>query len=111
MAIKNKETSGSNSEKKKASHIDQEEHSKTASFSSEHKKKTRQAQEDIDEQYQRLRESASELFEEGKKKISETQDILKEYPEHLIKNIQKNPITSVLIAGGIGFILAKLFRK
>lgn len=65
----------------------------------------------INEQYQRLLVNANELLEEGKKQAAEFNDIIKEYGDELSKNVQKNPVTSLLVAGGVGFILSALLKK
>lgn len=67
-------------------------------------------------------EAASELLNEGKKWANEVRDeginracqaeeSLKECSDQLLKKIQQNPLSSVLIAGGIGFLLSKILRK
>lgn len=53
---------------------------------------------------------ARELYEEGLYKINEVEDNMKEHSEQLIKKIKQNPLSSVLIAGGIGFLLSKLLK-
>lgn len=54
---------------------------------------------------------ASEIYMDNAKKVSHAQDSMKEYSEDLSKKIKANPLTSLLIAGGIGFILSSLLRK
>lgn len=54
---------------------------------------------------------ANELYEEGINKLSEAEQHFKEYSELFAKKIQEKPLTSILIAGGIGFILSKFLRK
>lgn len=54
---------------------------------------------------------ANELYEEGLIKVSQAEDELKKCSHQAVKQVQKNPLTSVLIAGGIGFILSILLRK
>lgn len=71
-------------------------------------------------------DAACALLNEGKKFINEVYadglnracsaeaDIeanLKEYSDELVSKIQKNPLSSVLIAGGIGFLLSVLLKK
>jgi ElaB/YqjD/DUF883 family membrane-anchored ribosome-binding protein len=51
------------------------------------------------------------LCEEGINKVSETEDTIKECSDRLLKKVQENPLASVLIAGGIGFLLSKLMKK
>lgn len=54
---------------------------------------------------------ANELYEDGLNKVSEAEDNLKEYSDELIKKVRANPVASVLIAGGIGFLLSRLLKK
>jgi len=54
---------------------------------------------------------ANEMYADSKHKISEVEDHVKEYTDQVSKKVQENPLASVLIAGGIGFLLSKIFRK
>ena len=54
---------------------------------------------------------ASDIYEDGMDKMSEAQRTAKEYSDELLVSVQKNPLTSVLIAAGVGFILSSLLRK
>lgn len=54
---------------------------------------------------------ANELYEDGLNKVNEVEDKVKIQSDQLLQKVQQNPLTSVLIAGGIGFLLAKLMRK
>ncbi|WP_298622317.1 hypothetical protein [uncultured Legionella sp.] len=54
---------------------------------------------------------AHELYEDNLKKVGETQDHLKEYSDELTQKVKENPITSLLIAGGIGFLISSLLKK
>ncbi len=54
---------------------------------------------------------ANEMREEGLHKITEAEEDIKEYSDQLLKKVQENPLASVLIAGGIGFLLSSLLRK
>lgn len=69
-----------------------------------------------------LEEAASELFKEGKKRVNEVyeeglnkaceiEENIKAYSDQLVRKIQQNPVTSVLIAGGIGYLLSKIMKK
>lgn len=53
---------------------------------------------------------ANELYNEGLNKVCEAEDQMKEYSEHLIKKVKENPVSAVLIAGGIGFLLSKILK-
>jgi ElaB/YqjD/DUF883 family membrane-anchored ribosome-binding protein len=54
---------------------------------------------------------AHELYEEGLHKMGQAEDSVKNYSDELLKKVQEKPLTSVLIAGGIGFLLAKILKK
>lgn len=54
---------------------------------------------------------ANELYSDGTKKIESAEESIKEYSDSLLKKVQENPLASVLIAGGIGFILSRLLKK
>ena len=43
--------------------------------------------------------------------MSAAEDSVKKYSDDLLKKVQENPLTSVLIAGGIGFLLSKILNK
>ena len=54
---------------------------------------------------------AHELYEDGLQKVASVEDEMKEYSDKLMRNVQENPLTAILIAGGIGFLLSTLFKK
>lgn len=56
-------------------------------------------------------EGAENLYEEGKRKINDLNDSVGEYAEQLTNKIKEKPLTSLLIAGGIGYLLSHLLRK
>ncbi len=66
-------------------------------------------------------DAVGDLWVEGKKlanalydgihRLSATEQELEQYADHMMVNIKKNPLKSVLIAGGIGFLLAALLKK
>ena len=69
-----------------------------------------------------VKETASELLHEGKKmanelyedslnQVGKAQENVKEYSEELLTKVKENPLASILIAGGIGFILSSLLKK
>jgi hypothetical protein len=55
--------------------------------------------------------TAESFLNEGMKVIAGAQDSLNLYKRDLNLTVQRHPIPSVLIAGGIGYILCALFRK
>ena len=56
-------------------------------------------------------EGVSHLYEESKQKVHNLEDCMGEYSDEIIKTIKDKPLTSVLIAGGIGFLLSRLLKK
>ena len=54
---------------------------------------------------------AHELHDEGLNKVNHVEDQVKEYSDQLLKKVQENPLTSILIAGGIGFLLSKILKR
>lgn len=61
-----------------------------------------------------LRESkklAHELYEEGLGKVGDAQKNIKTHSDQVLKKVRKNPMTSVLVAAGVGFLLSSILRK
>ena len=54
---------------------------------------------------------ANELYKESLNQANAIEDQVKEYSDTLLKKVQENPLASVLIAGGIGFLLSTLLKK
>jgi ElaB/YqjD/DUF883 family membrane-anchored ribosome-binding protein len=79
--------------------------SKTKSHNGSHIK---EAAEDLLHEGKKM---AYEIYEDGLNKVNEAQDNVKEYSDELVKKVQDNPLTSILIAGGIGFLLSSILRK
>jgi ElaB/YqjD/DUF883 family membrane-anchored ribosome-binding protein len=74
----------------------------------EHKQKITDAASDI---VNEGKEYVSELYEEGCYHLDEAQRIAKEYSDQMLIKVQRNPLSSVLIAAGVGFFLSTLLRK
>jgi ElaB/YqjD/DUF883 family membrane-anchored ribosome-binding protein len=54
---------------------------------------------------------AEDLVQEGLKKTRQTEESIRECSDQLLRKVQENPLASILIAGGVGFLLAKILRK
>ncbi|KTD52766.1 DUF883 C-terminal domain-containing protein [Legionella quateirensis] len=54
---------------------------------------------------------ANEVYQEGVHKVSDAEEVVKEYSDKLVQKIQEKPLTSVLVAAGVGVLLAALLRK
>jgi ElaB/YqjD/DUF883 family membrane-anchored ribosome-binding protein len=59
-----------------------------------------------------LRDTASDLLDEGKKwahemgeEVNKAEEHLIEYSNQALKKVQEHPLATVLITGGIGFLL------
>ena len=52
-----------------------------------------------------------ELYEDGVNKVTDVQDNAKAYSDELLDKVKENPLSSLLIAGGIGFLLSRLLKK
>lgn len=66
---------------------------------------------DLHEYLKEGKKVANDLYVSGLDKMNlDEQDVAK-YTAELSEKIKKNPIKSVLIAGGLGFLLASLFKK
>lgn len=61
--------------------------------------------------YKQVKDKAQEYYEEGKHSVCEAQECVKEYTDELIHHVKEKPLSSLLIAGSIGFILSSLLRK
>ena len=54
---------------------------------------------------------ANELYDEGLHKAQDAQDNVKAYSDEVVDKVRKNPLTSVLIAAGVGFLLSAILKK
>lgn len=54
---------------------------------------------------------ANELYEGGMEKVNQAEKQIKEYSDELLKKVQENPLSSILIAGAVGFVLSALLKK
>lgn len=69
------------------------------------------AKDKADEVSQHVKETTTHLYKEGKDKINDLGEAVNDNKDELIKAIKRKPLKSVLIAGAIGFLLSKLFKK
>lgn len=54
---------------------------------------------------------ANEIYEDGVQTVADAQDSIKEYADHMTQKVKETPISLLLIAGGIGFLLSSLLRR
>ncbi|MBA3536125.1 MAG: hypothetical protein H0T84_05880 [Tatlockia sp.] len=81
---------------------------KLSTRNSKIKKEKDQTIEHAEKLYKHVKGKATDLYEHS---VYEAQDHIKEHTDNLIQHVQEKPLSSLLIAGGIGFILSTLFRK
>ncbi len=54
---------------------------------------------------------ASELYEEGLQRMNEAQKSIKIYSDEALETVQRKPLTSILVAAGVGFVLSAILRR
>jgi ElaB/YqjD/DUF883 family membrane-anchored ribosome-binding protein len=57
------------------------------------------------------RKLANELYKEGVHQAIKAEDNVKEFSDTIRKKVEQNPVASIMIAAGVGFILAALLKK
>lgn len=89
--------------------------SKTTKHSNSAVHHTRQAQAHINSAANDLlgdgKKLMNALYKDGLDKVDFAEDTVMEYSDKVLKKVKANPLASVLIAGGIGFILSAWIRK
>lgn len=70
-----------------------------------------QVKDSAEDIYESVKDSAEQIYKAGKKKLGQSQDIVQDYSEDLVKTIKERPLTSLLVAGGVGALLSLLLRK
>ena len=58
-----------------------------------------------------VKDTASDLYAEGRKKISHLNDCVGEYGDEFVKTVRNKPLTSLLIAGAVGFLLSAISKR
>ena len=64
----------------------------------------------IEEVGERIKDKTQELFEEGREKLASLEHSIAECEEEFINKVRERPVTSLLIAAGIGFLLSKMLK-
>lgn len=67
--------------------------------------------EKVESTTEQIKEKASDFYEESKEQIHSIEGSMEEYSEQFVNKVRKYPLTSLLIAGGIGFVLSKILKK
>ena len=57
------------------------------------------------------KKKVNELYEEGRHSIDHVQQSIKCYSDDVVHKVHAKPITSLLIAAGIGYILSSLLNR
>ncbi|MDI1352079.1 MAG: DUF883 domain-containing protein [bacterium] len=71
----------------------------------------REGKEKTENLYYQAKDSVNDLYQDGKRKMIHTQDSLKEFSDEFVTLVKDKPVTSVLIASGIGFLISLLCKK
>lgn len=53
----------------------------------------------------------SNLYNDGNKILHHAGNDVKEYSDEMLKKVQKNPLTSLLVATGVGVVLSVFLRR
>ena len=61
--------------------------------------------------YHHVKDRAADFYEEGIKTATHAQDNIKIQRDNLIKHVQEKPLSSLLMAAGVGFILSAILKK
>lgn len=67
--------------------------------------------EHVEELADHIKHSASDLYQSGKEQFTKLEGCLQDCSQEFIKSVKDKPVTSLLIAGGVGFIVAMLLKK
>ncbi|MFT4059115.1 MAG: hypothetical protein QM652_06155 [Legionella sp.] len=59
---------------------------------------------------EQIGKTASDLYESGKKGVVQSEENVELYIDSLAQVIRRHPLTSILIAAGIGYLYAKIFK-
>jgi len=73
-----------------------------------HKKNITEAADHLLEESKKL---VGDMYDDGLKKVDTVKKEAQDYTEELMEQVRDNPLKSVLIAGGIGFLLSVLLKK
>lgn len=65
----------------------------------------------IQSKAEHVKEAASDMYKGGKKQLHGLEQNFEEYSDELINKVREKPLTSLLIAVGVGFILSKIIKK
>ena len=61
--------------------------------------------------YRHVKNKANALYDDSIHSVHDAQEHLKQQRDNLAQHVREKPLTSLLIAGGIGFIISAILRK
>lgn len=64
----------------------------------------------LEETGEKIKDKAEELFDEGREQFVNLEQSAAEYGEQVIDKVRERPVTSLLVAAGVGFLLSKLLK-
>lgn len=56
------------------------------------------------------KKKAHELYDENLAKVNHAEEQLRDFSDKLVIKVKENPVSSVLIAAGLGFLLSKILK-
>lgn len=71
----------------------------------------KKGQDEVESLADQLSESASDLYEDALNTMNQFDKAACDYTGELINKVKEKPLTSLVIAGGLGFILYHLLKK
>ncbi len=84
----------------------------TSDSTDDHAAKMKASANDLLDESKKL---ANDLYKQGVNKVSESvsdaEECIQAYSDTLVKKIQSNPLSSVLVAVGMGVLLSAFFKK
>jgi ElaB/YqjD/DUF883 family membrane-anchored ribosome-binding protein len=63
-----------------------------------------------DDVLDQISDTASDLYQSGQVKLNQAEDYIEECVSRVAHSVKKKPLTSLLIAGGIGYLLGKFSK-
>ncbi|KTD24538.1 MULTISPECIES: hypothetical protein [Legionella] len=67
--------------------------------------------EQADHVYHEAKKLGEQIYDEGKHRFDELHENVKGHTDKIAHKVHESPLSSLLMAAGIGFILARLFRR
>lgn len=61
--------------------------------------------------YNTVKDTVSDYYADGKKKVNRVEDSIGDYTDELVSTVKDKPLISLLIAGGVGYLLSCLLKK